>query len=134
MGTLIDTSVLIGAERDGLSLAALVERYGEEDVAISAVTASELLHGVHRVKSGAKASRAEAFVEGLLTLVPVVAFDLAEARAHARLSAELRAKGIAVGAHDLLIAATAVANDMRVATADLRSFPKIKGLDVVRVP
>jgi predicted nucleic acid-binding protein len=134
MGTLIDTSVLIGAERNGLSLAALVDRYGGEEVAISAVTASELLHGVHRVKSGAKASRAESFVEGLLALVPALAFDLAEARAHARLSAELRTKGVAVGAHDLLIAATAVANDMRIATADLRSFPKIKGLDVIHVP
>ena len=133
MGTLIDTSVLIEAERGRLSLQTLLEANGDDEVAISAVTASELLHGVHRVKGGAEAARAEAFVEGLLALLPVMAFDLAVARTHARLSAELQSRGVAVGAHDLLIAATAVAHDMRVATCDLRSFPKIKGLDLQRV-
>jgi predicted nucleic acid-binding protein len=58
-------------------------------------------------------------------------FDLPEARTHARLSAELGSKGVSVGAHDLLIAATAIANDMRVITHDARSFPKIKGLELV---
>ncbi len=132
MGTLIDTSVLIEVERGRVSLRPLLEQDADEDVALSAVTASELLHGVHRLK-GAQAARAEAFVEGLLMLLPVLPFDLAEARTHARLSADLRARGMAVGAHDLLIAATAIANDMRVATLDLRSFPKIKGLDLLRV-
>jgi predicted nucleic acid-binding protein len=53
-------------------------------------------------------ARAESFVEGLIAFLPVLPFDLDEARAHARLSADLQARGIAVGAHDLLIAATAV--------------------------
>ncbi len=132
MGTLIDTSVLIEVERGRVSLRPLLEKDADEDVAVSAVTASELLHGVHRL-TGAQAARAEAFVEGLLMLLPVLPFVLAEARTHARLSADLRARGIAVGAHDLLIAATAIANDMRVATLDLRSLPKIKGLELVRV-
>ena len=132
MAALIDTSVLIDVERGRLQLDDLVARDGDEEVAVSAVTASELLHGVHRV-SGARAARAEAFVEGLLALLPVLPFDLAEARAHARLSAELEAKGVAVGAHDLLIAATALANDYRVITCDLRSFRKIGGLDVLQV-
>jgi predicted nucleic acid-binding protein len=48
------------------------------------------------------------------------------------LSAELRSKGTAVGAHDLLIAATAVHLGAAVATRDLRSFPTIRGLDVLR--
>jgi len=51
---------------------------------------------------------------------------------HARLDAELSAAGTPVGDADLMIAATAVALDYRIATRDLRSFPKIKGLDVVR--
>jgi len=45
--------------------------------------------------------------------------------------ADLAAKGTAVGAHDLIIAATALWLDYRVATRDQRSFPKITGLDVV---
>lgn len=132
MAALIDTSVLIDVERGRLSLDALVGTDEGEEAAISAVTASELLHGVHRT-NGARAAKAEAFVESLLALVPVIAFDLAEARAHARLSADLSARGVSVGAHDLLIAATALANDYRVVTRDLRSFPKIDGLDVQQV-
>ena len=58
-------------------------------------------------------------------------FDLEIARLHARLAADLAAKGTPVGAHDLIIAATALSLDYRVATRDKRSFPKIPGLDVV---
>ena len=133
MAALIDTSVLIDVERGRLSLQTLASAHEDEEVAISAVTASELLHGVHRVTGGARAARAEAFVEGLLALLPVVAFDLDEARTHARLSADLQARGISIGAHDLLIAATALANDYRVITRDLRSFTKVDGLDVQHV-
>lgn len=71
-------------------------------------------------------------MEHLLDAVPVVAFDLDIARVHARLDAELSAAGTAVGDADLRIAATAVAMDYRVATRDLRSFPRINGLDVLR--
>lgn len=134
MAILIDTSVLIDVERGRLSLASLLRAASDadEDVAMAAVTASELLHGVHRLH-GARAARADAFVEGLLDLVPVIPFDLPEARTHARLSADLQARGVPVGAHDLLIAATALTSDYRVVTRDLRSFPRIEGLEVQRV-
>lgn len=131
MGTLIDSSVLIAAERGKLDLEPLLQRQSEEPVAIAAVTASELLHGVHRQKPGVRRARIETEIEGLLSLLPVVLFDLPAARVHAMLSADLRVRGQAVGAHDLLIAATAVMLGYQVATRDRRSFPRIKGLDVV---
>lgn len=130
MGILIDSSVLIAAERGQLDLEPLLAGSGSDAVAIAAITASELLHGVHRLK-GARRARSEALVERLLARIPVVDFDLATARVHATLSAELAAKGTPVGAHDLLIAATAVLLDYAVATRDLRSFPRIKGLQVL---
>jgi tRNA(fMet)-specific endonuclease VapC len=132
MGTLIDTSSLIAAERGDLDLDRVMAEGGDDEVAIAAVTASELLHGVHRLKGGLKQARAERFVEQLLEQLPVMPFDLAAARAHARLSAELAASGTAVGAHDLLIAATAVSLDFDVATRHLRSFPRIAGLTIRR--
>ena len=45
---------------------------------------------------------------------------------------EGRKSGHTFSQPDLIIAATAVALDYRVATRDLRSLPKIRGLDVVR--
>lgn len=128
MGTLIDTSVLIAAERGELNLDALLGSRGDEAVAISAVTASELMHGIHRAKTAVGRARAEVLVERLIGLMPVVPFDLDVARVHARLSAELATKGTPVGAHDLMIAATAVTLGFAVATRDRRSFPKIRGL------
>lgn len=130
MGTVIDSSVLIATERGLLDLAALTSATDDE-VAIASVTASELLHGVHRLKGAARA-RAERFVEGVLAAVPVVAFDLPVARVHAALSAELGARGTPVGAHDLIIAATAVWLDYDVATRDLRSFSRIRGVAIRR--
>lgn len=134
MGTLIDTSVLIAAERGELDLSSRLEKAPDaedEEVAISAISASELLHGVHRLKAGVRRARVETLIEGLLSRLPVIAFDLTCVRAHAIMSADLRARGQAVGAHDLLIAATAVALGYRIASRDRRSFPKIRGLDVV---
>jgi predicted nucleic acid-binding protein len=130
VGILIDTSVLVAAERGQLDLEPLLGKLGDEEVAMSSITASELLHGVHRLR-GASRARSEVLVERLLDRLPVVDFDLAAARVHAALSAELRSRGVAVGAHDLLIAATAVLLDYAVATRDLRSFPRIKGLKIL---
>ena len=132
MGLLIDSSSLIAAERGELDLEAALRNRLEEEVAIAAITASELLHGVHRLKGGVKQAKAERFVERLLDRVPVMPFDLDAARVHARLGAELAAKGAAVGAHDLIIASTAVAIDFAVATRDVRSFPRITGLTLER--
>ena len=134
MGTLIDTSVLIAAERGELDLDGRLESdpdVEDEEVAIAAISASELLHGVHRLKAGVRRARVETLIEGLLSRIPVIAFDLTCARAHAIMSADLRTRGQAVGAHDLLIAATAVALGYRVTTRDRRSFPRIRDLDVV---
>lgn len=132
MGTIIDTSVLIAAERGRLDPAALGHEDDDEEIAMAAITASELLHGVHRLKGAVSRARAERFVEQLLASIPVLPFDLDAARVHARLDAELSAAGIAVGDADLFVAATAVAWNYRVATRDLRSFQRITGLDVVR--
>jgi len=129
MGLLIHSSVLIAAERGALDIERLLESHGHEAVALSAVSASELFHGLHRLK-GVRRARSEAFVERVLAALPVIPFDLPAARVHAALAADLRAKGTTVGAHDLLIAATAVLRGDAVATRDLRGFPKITGLDV----
>jgi tRNA(fMet)-specific endonuclease VapC len=105
MGTLIDSSVLIAAERGNLNFDEISSRYAEDDMAISAVTASELLHGLYRAKTAAQRYRRQSFVEGLLAQLPVIAFDLIVARVHASLWADLARRGIAVGERDFMIGA-----------------------------
>jgi predicted nucleic acid-binding protein len=131
MAALIDSSVLIQAERTRIGLDELLSAHGEEEIAIATITASDLLHGVHRARTPAQRAKREAFVESILSVVPVVPFDLVAARVHAGLWAELAARGVTIGAHDLLIAATALAIGFELATHDRRSFPKIPGLHVL---
>lgn len=130
MGILIDSSVFIAAERGRLSLAEHVPRQEQEPVAISALTASELLHGVHRAADPQRRTQRGRFVEGILARFPVVEFGLEAARVHARLWADLLARGEAVGAHDLIIGATAIAMEFQVATVNARDFQRIPGLRV----
>ena len=113
-------------------MTALLTEHAYENFGLSAITATELLHGVHRAKTAALHSRREAFVEGLLAQLPILPFDLIAARIHARVWAQLATQGITIGAHDLLIAATALAIDWQVVTSDERSFPKIPGLSVIK--
>jgi len=131
VGTLVDTSVLIAVLRAELDLRKAVAADGSDPVAIATISASEMLHGPHRMTNAVARARVERQIEQLLTHCSIVDFDLEIARLHARLGADLAAKGTPVGAHDLIIAATALWLDYRLATRDRRSFPKIPGLDVV---
>ncbi|MGH9319002.1 MAG: PIN domain-containing protein [Vicinamibacteria bacterium] len=132
MGALIDASVLVAVERGQLDLDVVLEKHRESDFALSAITAAELLHGVHRATSEVVRTKREAYVEALLASLPVITFDLVSARVHARISSKLAVKGVQIGAHDLLIAATALSRGMDVATRDTRSFPRIPGLSLLR--
>jgi tRNA(fMet)-specific endonuclease VapC len=143
VGTVLDITVFIELERAMRGLPAaramaevtqrLERQLGEnEEVGIAAITASELLHGVHRATE-AHRGRREAFVEAVLAAFPVLSFDLLVARIHARLWAGLASAGAEVGAHDRLVAATAMTAGWRVATANVRHFNRVPGLDVVAV-
>ena len=128
MGTLLDTTVFIDLERAVRRLppaTAMAEVSGrlqeelgpDEEVGIAAITASELLHGVHRA-SAEHRGRREAFVEAVLAAFPPLPFGLLAARAHARIWTGLAAAGQDVGAHDRLVAATAITAGWRVGTAN----------------
>ncbi len=101
----------------------------DQEVGIAAITASELLHGVHRAGERHR-TRREAFVEAMLTAFPTLAFDLVVARIHARVWAGLASSGSDAGAHDRVVAATAVSAGWAVATANIRHFDRIPGLEV----
>jgi tRNA(fMet)-specific endonuclease VapC len=143
VGTVLDTTVFVEFERATRTLPAeramqtvgkrLEDRLGSDDeVAIAAITASELLHGVHRATEDHRVRR-EAFVAAALQAFPVLSFDLLVARVHARLWAGLASSGVDVGAHDRIVAATAMSAGWRVGTANVRHFGRIPGLDVNRI-
>ncbi len=109
-----------------------VRRGLKDEVVISVITVSELLDGVHRAEGAVRARRL-AFVEHLLAALPAIPIGEPIARMHAALWAELTARGQMIGAHDLWIAATALAHDMSLVTGNAREFERVPGVRVVAV-
>jgi tRNA(fMet)-specific endonuclease VapC len=132
VAVLIDTDMLVDLER-GVVIPEVESAIGDEDRAISVITVSELLHGVHRA-SGAQRTRRRAFVEHLLGGMRAIEITEQIARVHADVWAQLAAKGQLIGAHDLWIAATAVAHGMSVATGNADEFLRVPGLRVITAP
>lgn len=130
---ILDTAVLIAAERGRFDIAGYLAGLGDEPVALAAISASELLHEVERARDPAvRRARAE-FVEGVLANVPVIPFGLAEARVHARTWAALVAAGRLIGAHDLQIAATALVAGSAIATLNGDEFGRVPALALAPV-
>ena len=131
MALLIDSSVFIALERRKQPLGTLALVAGrDEPVALAAITASELLAGAHRADSPERRIRRQAFVEAVLEVVPILPFDIRVARTHAQVWAQLMAMGQSIGAHALLIAATALAYGYSVMTDNSREFHRVPGLEV----
>lgn len=134
MGLLIDSTLLIHAERHRLTparlIAQLLDRWGDEELAISAMSAGELLHGCWRADSPARRARREEFVEAVLAVLPVVVLTLPIMRVFAAVDARLRASGSKLPTSDLLIGATALYRGDEVVTGNTRHFDRIPGLTV----
>jgi tRNA(fMet)-specific endonuclease VapC len=123
---IIDTGVIIAFERGKLDIDAVL---GADDAAISAVTAMELLVGVERADAASKQRRAN-HVEAVLASVPVVDYTLAVARVHAQLAVRAMSLGKPRSAHDMIIAATAAAEDRVLLTTDAAAdFAELTGVN-----
>jgi tRNA(fMet)-specific endonuclease VapC len=124
---ILDTTVLISAERTRTRLDAVID--DDDDIAIAAVTVAELLVGVELATSRHRARRA-AFVEGVLGTLTVEDYSVDTARSHAALLSATRRDGRPRGAHDLIIAATAVSTARILVTSDDRGFDGLPGLEL----
>ena len=124
---LLDTTFLIDCERGRADLESMID--DDDAAAIAAVTAAELLIGIH-LATGERRARRQAYVDAIISAVPVLPYDLDVATAHARLLAETRHASRARGAHDLIIAATARASNRTVVTADPAGFEGLSGVRI----
>jgi tRNA(fMet)-specific endonuclease VapC len=130
MGIIIDTSVLIEAERREFEIDNFIQNREEEIFGLSVITVSELLHGVHRADSAIRRLKRSAYVEKVIELFPIYVFEISIARIYAELWSDLAKKGIQIGAHDLIIGSTALSLGFSVATCNIRHFEKIEGLKI----
>lgn len=129
MGQLIDTSVLIALEREVAS-PTLEELVRSDENAVSVISVSELLQGVHRASDQHRARR-RLLVDRMIQLFPPLPIDLEVARVHSDLWAQMSSDGSMIDAHDLWIAATALAHDFAVITLNAKDFTRVPGLQVL---
>jgi tRNA(fMet)-specific endonuclease VapC len=126
----MDASVLIAHERRELDPAAYVAGREDESFFLSVITVSELLHGVHRAQDPGRRARRSAYVESIIDRFPLLTIDPPTARTHAEVWSKLAAEGRLIGAHDLWLAAAALAHGLSLATANVREFDRVPGLEV----
>lgn len=124
---MMDTAVLAAAERGECELSTVTQP--NDQLAIAAVTAAELLLGVELAGDSRRAERRRSWIDRLVTEIGVVDYTLEVARSHARLMAETRRSGKPRGSHDLIIAATALATGRTVMTFD-KGFAEMPGVEV----
>jgi tRNA(fMet)-specific endonuclease VapC len=123
---ILDTGVLIASERGRAKLAEFIAE--DDDAAIAAITVAELRTGVELADGRHRVARA-AFVQNVLDVLPVEPYDVATALVHGELLAYVQRSGSTRGAHDLIVAATALATGRTVVTADRSArFQDLPGL------
>jgi len=135
VGIILDSSVIIAAERRGHSVRQILEQVhssqGETEVGLSVVTVAELIHGAYRTQTQAQQERRLEFIERLCRDVPVHPMTLEIARLLGRIEGQQEAKGIQVAFEDLAIGVTALHLGYSVMTLNARHFQRIPGLSVV---
>ncbi len=135
MGLILDSSVLITAEREGQNarqmLAAISGAAEDAEIAISVVTLIELAHGAARADTPQRKAKRHQFIQGLLTALPIHPITVPIALRTGQIDGENQAEAVRLPLSDLLIGVTALELGYSVATANLRHFQMIPGLDIV---
>jgi len=128
---IIDTGVLVASERGSTPLRDSI--VDDDDLVIAAITVAELRVGIALASAHHRPARAD-FLISVLETLPVEPYDLATAEAHGRLLAHVHRAGTKRGAHDLIVAATAVATRRTVLTTDRNAhFAELPGVDCLVV-
>ena len=133
MGLVLDSSVLIGAEREAKPvsslLSALQQEQGENEIVLSSIT--ELEHGFHRAQAVEQAQKRRAYLDTVFAAIPVESFTREMAQIAAKVDADARKIGNVIPFSDLLIGATAIHYGYAVGTRNLRHFQMVPDLALV---
>ena len=128
MGLVLDTSVLIEAERGKFSLSSLLSKtFPKESIYISSISVSELYLGAHLSKKSFKEKRTTS-IEIMISSLIILDFDSNVARAHAHTWSQLKKKGNLIGPNDLIIAATCLYHQHSLLTFNIKEFSRVPNL------
>jgi len=97
------------------------------ELAIPTVVLFELEVGIAKSTSPDKR---KSQLQEITALVNVLPFGIAESRSAAQIRVELEKQGLPIGPYDVLIAATALANNTILITHNQKEFGRIEGLKI----
>ena len=137
MGLVLDSGVLIAAEREAMPVSSLLEtleqEHGETEIVLSSITVIELEHGLHRAKTAEQARPRRNYLDTVFAAIPVEPFTRDMAQIAAKVDAEARQLGRTIPFADLLIGATALHFGYSVGTRNLRHFQMIPNLAILQI-
>jgi len=137
LGLVLDSSVLIAAERKKLTTPEAVrkvrEAAGEVAIVICSLTVAELAHGIYRADTPERSRMRRQFLDELKAHVPIHPVTESTAEIIARIGSAQAAKGITIPLADLIIGACALELGYAIGTANVRDFNRIPGLNILRL-
>ena len=126
----LDTNTVSYYFRDESCVVQNLQATPLQNIAIPAIVVYELQYGILRLPQAAAQPRLKALAK-FLQFLKIIDFD-AEVAAHAaRIRVDLESKGTPIGAHDVLIAASALSVNGQLVTRNVREFERVQGLQVV---
>lgn len=135
MGVLLDSSVIIAAERLSQTAETFLDkinvRLGDQQAALSAVGYTELVHGLYRADNDPRRTERQTFLSYLLSELPVHPYNQQCAEIAGKIDAQSRVRHVVIPFPDLLIGATALSLGFSVLTINVRHFRLIPGLTVI---
>ncbi|MGA8407897.1 MAG: PIN domain-containing protein [Candidatus Acidiferrales bacterium] len=135
MGLILDSSIVIAAQRRRETAEQLIQRifttFGDQPAALSAVSLTELVHGIYRAPVAEIRLRRQSFLNDLLRDCVVYPYAKETALLAGQLDAEQQSRGVIIPFTDLLIGATALSLGFSLLTVNTRHFERIPGLKVI---
>jgi predicted nucleic acid-binding protein len=136
LGVVLDSSILIAAERRTLTVEEIIaitrKSVGEIPIVLSSITVAEIGHGIYRAQNPETHSRRRQFLDELKATIPIHPVTETTAEIVARIGGEQAAKGINLPLADLIIGACALELGYAIGTSNARDFQRIPGLMVVQ--
>jgi tRNA(fMet)-specific endonuclease VapC len=135
VGVVLDSSVLIAAEREKLPvsqlLASLSADLSETEFLLSSISVMELEHGWHRAHTHEAAAKRRRYLDEVLAILPVEPFTREMGVLAAKIDANMKKAGLVIATADLLIGITALYYGYAIGTRNVRHFKMIPGLKVL---
>jgi len=135
MGLILDSSIVVAAERRGATVAAMLRQIvaatGDQRAVLSAVGLTELAHGIYRAPTAEARNRRDAFLHELLNDLDVYPYNKETALLAGQIDGEQQSRGVTIPFADLLIGATVLHVGYSLLTVNVRHFQMIPGLTVI---